>query len=343
MPSDQSCTEPTEATVPSDNDSNQANHDDTTPEDAPGETTMSKSQIKKLARKQRILERRPEKRRLEREKNRLKRQEAAAIRRAQEASGEPPELSEKPKIKLMSESCNKFRVVIDMDFEDLMTDDEIAKAAKQVARTYSLNRHSENPCQLYVSSLKGKIRDRFAITCTGYTSWDINTSEQDYIDLFVPDSKTETDSIKEARDQVKDNIIYLTGDTDELLPSVEDLLADKSKIFVIGGLVDHNRHKNLCYKRAQERQIRTAKLPIKENLRMGHRHILSTVTVFEIMLNVLSSHKSWRDALISSIPRRKIHPSEFEETPNEEAGPEADSTTAEDAETKCDLDNQAPN
>lgn len=270
----------------------------------PQQQPMSKNQMKKIARLQRMLDSRKERRKIEKEKKKLKKKELAKLR--QDSGDDPHVAINTKKTRLMSESGNKFRVVIDMDFEDYMTDAEIGKAAKQVGRIYSLNRHSERPCQLYITSLKGRIRDRFGVTNAGYLNWDVNISQDDYLTLFGSNDTQENSD--------RDNIIYLTADTDKTLPSAEDLLKDESKIFVIGGLVDHNRHKKLCFERAEERKITTAKLPIKDHVQLCQRHILSTVTVFEILLNVVASRMSWRDALIASIPKRKLALNVSEET-----------------------------
>lgn len=262
------------------------------------EIVLSKNQQKRLARLQKSLETRPERRKAEREKKKLKKRELA---RQRLENGEP--IPEPRKYKLMAESSNKFRVVIDMDFEEYMTEDEMSKAAKQVGRIYAANRHCENPCQLYVTSLKGKVRDRFSITNSGYRNWDIHISEQDYIDLFSCDKLDKSD---EEVGNVEGNIIYLSGDADESLPEVDDILSDESTIFVIGGLVDHNRHKDLCRNRAMKRNIKTARLPVREHIKLSQRHIFSTFTVFDILLNVLGSRKQWVDAFVASIPKRKI-------------------------------------
>lgn len=269
--------------------------------EAPGqqpEVQMSKSQMKKLARRQRMLEKRPERRKQEKERKKQRRKELARL--AEEEGLDKSSLLNVRKTKSMSESDNKFKVVIDMDFESYMTDDEIGKAAKQVGRIYSINRHSDRPCQLYLTSLRGRISERFSITNAGFKNWDMNISETDYLGTL---------KLSES-DVNKCHLIYLSGDSDETLPlDTAELLKDESSIFIIGGLVDHNRHKNLCFERAQERNIRTARLPIKEaNVQMCQRHILSTVTVFEILLNVLGSRMSWHDALLASIPQRKIAP-----------------------------------
>lgn len=266
---------------------------DTTQQQAP--TSLSKSQMKKMLKRQKWLEGRGERRKVEREKRKLKRREAAKIR---EQSGDVSAI--KPKKKLMSESGNRFKVVIDMDFEEYMTEHEITKAVLQVGRIYSINRHASNPCQLYISSLKNKILEKMTSTNVGYRNWDINYSERSYLELFEDEVQSQ-DCI-----EGQSKIVYLSGDSECSLPDVDEILRDKSKIYVIGGLVDHNRHKNLCQTRAQEGNIATAKLPIKEYVKLSQRHILSTVTVFEILLKVLSDGMDWVEAFKTCIPKRKL-------------------------------------
>lgn len=274
------------------------------PEDnAPETNAISKSQLKKQLKRQKWIEFRGERRKLEREKKKMKRkllaQERAADKKHPEASATPTK-----RHTLMKDSNNKFRIVIDMDFDEYMTDSEIKKAVQQVGRIYATNRHSQNPCQLYISSLKDRIRDSFALANTGYKNWDINCSDKDYLELFKTCDGSQPNT---------SNLVYLTGDSDHNLPDVELLVKDSSRIFVIGGLVDHNRHKNLCQERAVARGVPTAKLPIKEHVTLSQRHILSTFTVFEILLKVLGSHASWKESLLCNIPKRKIAQSSLKE------------------------------
>jgi tRNA (guanine9-N1)-methyltransferase len=57
--------------------------------------------------------------------------------------------------------------------------------------------------------------------------------------------------------------VYLTADSPNELVQL-----DSSKIYIIGGIVDRNRHKGICYKRAQEAGIATAKLPISQHVKL---------------------------------------------------------------------------
>ena len=55
----------------------------------------------------------------------------------------------------------------------------------------------------------------------------------------------------------KENIVYLTADSPNVIEHLDD-----SKAYIIGGIVDRNRHINLTFKRAVEQGIQHGKLPI---------------------------------------------------------------------------------
>jgi tRNA (guanine9-N1)-methyltransferase len=74
--------------------------------------------------------------------------------------------------------------------------------------------------------------------------------------------------------------------------------------YIVGGLVDKNRHKGICYKIAKERGIKTAKLPIGEYLEMQSRKVLATNHVVEIMVRWLECG-DWGEAFMKVIPKRK--------------------------------------
>jgi tRNA (guanine9-N1)-methyltransferase len=94
-------------------------------------------------------------------------------------------------------------------------------------------------------------------------------------------------------------IVYLSSDSDQTLHTLSPYTT-----YVIGGIVDKNRHKGLCHKRAVELGIPTAKLPIGEYMVMQSRTVLATNHVVEIMVNYLESG-SWEGAFLKAIPKRK--------------------------------------
>jgi tRNA (guanine9-N1)-methyltransferase len=95
------------------------------------------------------------------------------------------------------------------------------------------------------------------------------------------------------------HIVYLTSESPYTLDRLEP-----NTCYVIGGIVDRNRHKGLCYKRARERGIRTARLPIGQYMVMQSRVVLATNHVVEIMLRWLECG-DWGEAFLKVIPKRK--------------------------------------
>jgi tRNA (guanine9-N1)-methyltransferase len=106
--------------------------------------------------------------------------------------------------------------------------------------------------------------------------------------------------------QSRGETIYLTSDS----PYTISTLSPYST-YIVGGLVDKNRHKGICYKTACDRGIKTAKLPIGEFLEMSSRKVLATNHVVEILLRWLEEASAgreegaWGRAFLSVIPKRK--------------------------------------
>ncbi|KAK5942570.1 tRNA (guanine(9)-N(1))-methyltransferase [Knufia obscura] len=122
-------------------------------------------------------------------------------------------------------------------------------------------------------------------------------------------------------------VIYLTSDSPYTLTELKPY-----HTYIIGGLVDKNRHKGICYKTARDKnaklqasssisattetngsatttvgryqEIKTAKLPIGEHMSMTARHVLATNHVVEIMLRWLET-RDWGEAFMSVMPKRK--------------------------------------
>ncbi|CAB3406241.1 unnamed protein product [Caenorhabditis bovis] len=237
------------------------------------EKPLSKKQQNRLKWKQRYLEKRLVKRVEERERKKAKR---AAMREA----GEFEKLKRK-RGKKMADSNSKQRVIIDMSFDDLMSEKDQKRTVQQINWCYAANRHCPEPFQFHVVGFDGPSRKM-------YDGIEANWNQ----DIHLHTEKLE---------QVfpKEDIVYLTAESENLLTELDD-----TKAYVIGGIVDHNSQKGLCHRIAEEKGYGHARLPIDEYVHLKTRRVLTINQVYEILVH-FSVHKDWEQAFLSIVPERK--------------------------------------
>ena len=109
--------------------------EDVTPADSGETQQLSKRAMKKLRKRQEWLDSKPERRKKEKEKRRLK----MATRKENKEYEESRTASRKSlkEVKMSGSSC-LVRVVFDMQFGDLMTERDLGKCLKQITRCYRL-------------------------------------------------------------------------------------------------------------------------------------------------------------------------------------------------------------
>jgi len=324
---------------------NNEEDDGQTPRDADGvagETTMTKSQLKKLKRRKKWEEGKQD-RRLKRKDKRHERQARKREAREEEiaaaaAEGREPSLPNDRRNKKQNQGAKvPVAIVVDCQFEKYMQEAELVSLTSQVTRCYSDNRNAQHPVHLYVSSYGGFMKNRYETVLENqHVKWKgIRLSESDFIttaneakewmagpkggkiiDVLQQGSSKDSVSLvppiftnpKKAKlaptpepeaEDVDKSIVYLTADSPYTLERLEP-----NTCYVVGGIIDKNREKGLCYKVAREKKVRTAKLPIGEYMVLQHRHILATNHVVEIMLKWLETG-DWATAFMKVIPTRK--------------------------------------
>ncbi|WOO80969.1 tRNA (guanine(9)-N1)-methyltransferase [Vanrija pseudolonga] len=102
-------------------------------------------------------------------------------------------------------------------------------------------------------------------------------------------------------------LVYLSADADEELTTLAE-----DEVYVLGGIVDRNRHKMLCQNKADKLNIRTARLPIGtfiENL--PTRKVLTVNQVYSILVQYVAL-QDWAAAFEAVIPQRKFFGSKQE-------------------------------
>lgn len=249
---------------------------DTKPEGKP----ISKNQLKRIKKYELIVKTRAEKRKQEREKKKLKR--LAKKEALTEANIEPVVTRNVLKKNLMANSTNKLRIVVDCSFESYMSENDTSHLCKQLQFCYASNRRLTAPLQFYITDYKSQVKEM--LDKMGGSNWDVHRSDQSYLNLFANEHN---------------NICYLTSDSSNVLDKF-----DENKIYIIGGLVDHNHHKSLCYNLAIQNNIQHCQLPISQYMNMKSRQVLTVNQVFELICKYTECN-DWQKAFVDILPKRK--------------------------------------
>lgn len=333
------------------------------PEPDQSEVPLSKNQLKKLKRQQdweasRVFRKAKRKEKIQEKKERKRaafEEAASASVVANPANGDKSleDSNEGPKRVAHRRGVQlPIAFVLDCDFDDLMLDKERISLAAQLTRCYSDNHKAPFKAHLAMSSFGGKLKDRFDNVLSGHHhSWKgVQFFDGDFVEaadqakegmrgssggklagVFASESQREAAAVGGNSTEAGE-VVYLTSDSPHTLTELRPY-----STYIIGGIVDRNRHKGICYKRAMDRGIKTAKLPIGDYMQMTSRFVLATNHVAEIMLRWLELG-DWGEAFLRVVPKRKggvlkeKGASIDEETEEiEEPSPAADTNTAEQA------------
>ncbi|BGP12229.1 hypothetical protein JCM10213_007487 [Rhodosporidiobolus nylandii] len=344
---------------------------------APGATVaadppaMSKSALKRKRKDELFQAQKQQRRALEKEKKKAK--TAEVRRKVAEGLMEKPA----PKKKKVSgkQTPHGARIVIDVGFDELMSEKEVKSMASQLAYCYSSNRGTQHPFPLLISSFNGRLRESYGkrvdhMAWKGVEWWEegfealyagrsdeaedageaapaaegsaapaVDPTPEEATAPTAPSESSSTDPLPPAAPSIppaplsessastpsmtpstplitlgalsghprsscpKSSIVYLTGDSPNVLTSLEP-----GKTYVLGGIVDRNRYKNLCLNKANSLGIAHAQLPIGEYLpEMQTRKVLTVNQVFEILVNQAEDPEGgWREALRKVMPERKF-------------------------------------
>ncbi|KAF3931736.1 hypothetical protein ABW19_dt0208707 [Dactylella cylindrospora] len=285
-----STTATTAPQVPSIPDQSQSANGPLNPASTSTSTPLSKNQQKKLLKKQKWEASRESRRAIRREKVAAKRARQREARMNSNAGPSHPANSMKRKQTRKLERRSKqlnIKCVVDCSFDDYMMDKEVASLGSQVSRCYSDNRIARFSMDLWLTCVDKRLKSHLNLMHGDkWNNWrKITITDKDY---------------EFAKEDVEaGNIIYLSSDSDDTLETL-----DVGKTYIVGGIVDKNRHKGLCFNKAVGQGLRTARLPIGEYIRMIGRVALTTNQVVEIMLRWLEL-KDWQKAFEMVIPMRK--------------------------------------
>ena len=177
-----------------------------------------------------------------------------------------------------------WEVALDLGFEGLMAPGEADSMVKQAERAYAMNRRAPVPVRLTLTDVSGTNQERMLRMAPGHPKWLCALEPGDLAAAY--------------KGRLGD-LVYLTADAEEEISELE-----AGKVYVVGGIVDRNRHKNVCLDKARRLGIATAKLPIQEHLPLRSSAVLASNQVVEILLEWLAT-RDWRTALETVVPLRK--------------------------------------
>lgn len=259
---------------------------------------VSKKQLKRLAKAERSQEIRKQKK--------LEKKEAKQQHKANERGGEEEEDYNEPFPSLPYEPRNPMRlerksglmksttqaaqqsprIAIDINgFEELMTHQEKASMVSQVSYSYAANKSAPIPAQLHIVGKSPFLLERLQrMGSEHWKEWNALLDDRPLQEVF-PD---------------KSQLVYLSADSEN---EIQEL--DPSKVYIIGGIVDRNRHKNLCSTKATELGLTTAKFSLQKHHPNSGARVLTTNHCVDILLEFLASQQ-WPQAFQRCIPVRKI-------------------------------------
>eukprot|EP01032_Pedospumella_encystans_P021276 gene21276-24145_t len=302
---------------------------------APSAAHVSRNQQKRLIKEE---HRRLSKLKKKEESKKRKREEKSACEPQNDAAGEshatasaeegaviyPPhdaaakkERKQKDAEEFAAKCATNFSVILDCAWEDKHNESTMKSLTQQIMFCYGINRRHECPAAMYMTGVGPLVTAN--LNKSNFSHWQgVTITREDYIVhphfSLEPQPAQNSDG---SANTVK-QLVYLTSDAEETLETLDPRCA-----YIIGGIVDRNRHKFATFNKANSQNVRVAKLPIKENFALAATHILTVNHVYNILLNY-AKYQDWVQAIKEVMPSRKgpVEKGSAEKDEVEDAGAE---------------------
>jgi tRNA (guanine9-N1)-methyltransferase len=174
-----------------------------------------------------------------------------------------------------------LRIVIDCGFDSELTEKERTSLRQQLMYSHAVNKRSETPIQLIATSVSESLQQE--LSKISWDKWSIDLIKESYIEKYP-----------------KEQLVYLTADSGIELDSF-----DENMVYIVGGLVDHNRLKMITFDKANQQGIQTARLPLSKYVKLESSAVLTVNHVISLIVKYHET-KDWAVSINSSIPIRKI-------------------------------------
>jgi len=148
-----------------------------------------------------------------------------------------------------------------MNFEEHMKDKELNSLVTQFSHFLAENRNSDKPLNIVLTGVGPRMTQSLKKRdAHNWASWLNLVHEENY------------DKIYEKKD-----LVYLTGDSENDMESY-----DPNKLYIVGGLIDHNKLKNITLDRAKNEYIRHERFPMAKYVNLKACGILAVNHVLNI-------------------------------------------------------------
>ncbi len=167
---------------------------------------------------------------------------------------------------------------------------------KEKEKTHATSTAPENDRSALTASAEKTFHPRTILSrVAGYEKWVIHETSKHFLHLFEPflaenytrtQSTTSSSIIPHPLPSAPLKIVYLIAESNNVLTQLDD-----SSVYVIGGIVDHNRLKGHCANLCENLKLETARLPLPEYMKVDKRTVITINQVFEILLEAFQQQK----------------------------------------------------
>ncbi|KAJ0407724.1 hypothetical protein P43SY_009061 [Pythium insidiosum] len=180
-----------------------------------------------------------------------------------------------------SDGSDRVTIALDLRYDHIMNEKELSSLSKQLKFVYGSVKTMPEPFQLRLFQCSDALRS--ALARFSSDRWIVRWHDHEELTDVVAPS----------------DLVYLSPDSPNVLTSL-----DRSKTYVIGGIVDKSRKKGATLNAAEGAGLTTARLPIQEHITERLDHILNVNTVVDVLIH-FHTHGDWRRALTETLPTRK--------------------------------------
>ena len=176
----------------------------------------------------------------------------------------------------------------------------------QLSLCHASNMRAPDPVRLCFTGLGGEVAAGHAAVC-GADKWPVRAPAQLLLRV-LGFSRTHGCALQVVRDSRsylevfadrRASLVYLSADSPHELGALSP-----DDVYVVGGIVDRNRHKGLTQDGATAAGVRTARLPLAAHCALAGSSVLTVNQVLELLLAMLEL-KDWRAACDRVVPKRK--------------------------------------